>query len=344
MRTIVAIFFCVFFLRAAGQSSTASYATIDKRVKTIHAATVGALVGKLTVPYKTDREKVRSIFRWITENIAYDVVGYHNPKGAYEGLWEKALAMNVAEVNLIYNWMIVQKVLDEKVAICDGYSRLFKTLCDSAQIRCEIVLGSTRSYSDRIGLPANGRHAWNAVYLDNSWKLVDATWASGFCDSSVTRFTRNFDPFYFFTDPIQLFNNHYPDEQRWSLLRMTPSLQQFYDFPYYYKSFYDFRVLSLQPTSGVIEVSKKDMLIRFELGIADKVTGFYMAEYPYIPDGADSTAVIRETEEPGDSQLPAYTVTDGKLVCVYKVKSQKSEQVRVILNNKLILHYGIKFR
>lgn len=58
-------------------------------------------------------------------------------------------------------------VWTKKITVCDGYSRLMKTLCVSVGIPC------TRIYSDD--------HAYNACYdgTNKRWIVLDATWASG---------------------------------------------------------------------------------------------------------------------------------------------------------------------
>jgi hypothetical protein len=83
---------------------------IDKRVKSIQSNSVDSLSKKLTLPYKTQLEKVRSIFKWITENIEYDVIGYHR-KGIYTGLKESIFSDVDSLVQKEFNDNVVQKVL-----------------------------------------------------------------------------------------------------------------------------------------------------------------------------------------------------------------------------------------
>lgn len=51
-------------------------------------------------------------------------------------------------------------------AVCQGYAYAFKLLCDRAQIPCWIVTGTYGSEP----------HAWNYVWLDGNYYLVDVTW------------------------------------------------------------------------------------------------------------------------------------------------------------------------
>lgn len=52
--------------------------------------------------------------------------------------------------------------------VCEGYARAFKVLCDSANIPCVLVDGSTNNPSEN--------HMWNYVMIDGKWYAVDATW------------------------------------------------------------------------------------------------------------------------------------------------------------------------
>jgi transglutaminase/protease-like cytokinesis protein 3 len=344
----ITLFSClIFYLAAAAQTKNASFSLIDKRVKTIDFSDPDTLARKLTEPYKTDIEKVRSIFKWITENIAYDVQGYHNAKGVYDGLWELSISSNASDTYSDYNSRVVRKVLKEKKAICDGYSRLFKTLCDYSKIRCEIINGYIRWASDPIGEYTNRRHAWNAVYINNSWKLIDATWASGYCDSEVTIFTKYYSDFYFFTKPVEFFNDHYPTENKWSLLPNTPSLYQFYNFPFYYPAFYEFKIVSLNPTSGFITVTSKNRKVQFELETNDKSKYLYAYESPYQETQTNQTVKYLdslEAEGISDDYDPNYKLENKRIIYTYEIKSEKAQKLNVVYNGKLILTYGIRFR
>lgn len=66
--------------------------------------------------------------------------------------------------------------LFKKEAVCDGYSRLVKMLCDDADIDCYIVVGEVVNA---------GGHAWNLVKVDDKWYHLDVTWNDGCGDRSL---------------------------------------------------------------------------------------------------------------------------------------------------------------
>ncbi len=51
-------------------------------------------------------------------------------------------------------------------ALCEGYSRAFKLLCNKAGIECELIVGK----AEDIG------HMWNRVNIDKKLAYVDVTW------------------------------------------------------------------------------------------------------------------------------------------------------------------------
>ena len=52
-----------------------------------------------------------------------------------------------------------------KVAVCYGFSLVFKLLCDYSGINCLVIRGKTK-----------GNHAWNMVEYDGGFYHIDTTW------------------------------------------------------------------------------------------------------------------------------------------------------------------------
>ena len=56
-------------------------------------------------------------------------------------------------------------------AVCDGYAKAFKLLCDTRDIPCVIVTGMA------VQASSSEAHAWNYVQMeDGNWYAVDVTW------------------------------------------------------------------------------------------------------------------------------------------------------------------------
>ncbi len=193
---------CFFLFFLVGVTSLPGQVTdwqIDARA---HAIRLGKLdliqlTDSLTAPYSTDREKVRAIFAWITDNIAYDC----NFQNARDPLLDDADRMTDIQLRLTL-------VLKNRRALCGGYAFLFKTMCDLAEVEARVVEG--KAYGGHT--EAEG-HAWNAVRLDDHWYWLDLTWASGGCNNG--RFQRMHQETYFLAPIARMMHSHRPAEDFW---------------------------------------------------------------------------------------------------------------------------------
>jgi transglutaminase/protease-like cytokinesis protein 3 len=337
------LFFLFFLLISScciSQTAPLDYTLIDNRVTEISSCSPDTLAQNLTAVYVTDIEKVRSIFKWITENIAYDTKGYYNLNKIYHGLFQLSSSLDSATVYKNYNDNIVRKVLREKVAICDGYSRLFKTLCDYANIKSEIVTGYIRWYSDSIGEQTKRIHAWNAVQINNKWYLLDATWASGYSNAAVTNFKKEYDDYYFLTPPDKLINDHFPLDSKWTLISHPLTINEFYNQPYLFPAFRKYKIKSYKPSEGLI-VTKVGSKISFELE-----TDEHEKEIDVV-----ASLIAHPANEDFDSDTninisslltPKFTVAGDKVAYIYNIKSAETKELNVIYKGELAMRYRVR--
>lgn len=150
------------------------YRTIDNLDEII------AKTEEITSGCANDLEKVEAIHDWICRNITYDSNAYNQ-----------------------YNAGVV---FLNKRAICQGFSNLFQVMANAANIPCATAYGycsnAALSYIDEKTDVSTANHAWNLVYLDSKWHVVDTTF-------------NNSDAYQFFgTDPYSF-----------SLTRHTLSVQ-----------------------------------------------------------------------------------------------------------------------
>jgi hypothetical protein len=216
------------------------------------------------------------------------------------------------------------------MAICDGYARLFKTLCDNADVPCEIITGYARTgwNSRRTGFASN--HTWNAVYFDSSWHLLDVTWASGYVNGSGDLFTQRYDDRYFLTPPEQFVLDHYPEDVRWTLLKETPTLNEFNLSPLRFIGYLKMGIHSFVPEKGIIEASIGDS-IYFE---ASASVNQGLLE---VASGNRPIDTIWNDNEP----VP---MIGKKKSCFYRVTEKTDEWLYVICNGYVILRYKINIR
>lgn len=123
------------------------------------------LANELTADAENEGDALRSIYAWITENIAYD----------------REKAESVADAtSYVPN---PDTTLAEGKGICFDYASLAAAMLRSQGIPCRIVTGNVS--------PDNIYHAWNLVYIDgswvtasisvdpNTWTRIDLTFAAG---------------------------------------------------------------------------------------------------------------------------------------------------------------------
>lgn len=313
------------------QSRAQSFSKIDWAVQFIPATAPDSLAKKLTAPLQTELEKVRAIFRWITHHIAYRTkVNYRHALASRYNTDEPA---DTDTVFKSLNRRVAESVLQKGEAVCDGYSRLFKTLCDAAGIRSEIITGYARTNMNR-GVPFRSNHNWNAVMIDSNWHLLDVTWASGYI-SFANDFIRDFDEFYFLTPPQNFIRDHYPEDLFWTLLNNPPTLKEFNQMPFRYTGFLKRRIISYKPAPGIIEASVGDSLV-FEMETDESEKKLWVSDSAYM-DTAE-VSVYKHLPK------PVNTVDGRRISYTYVVPSEAVQWLYVILNDELVMRYRLEVK
>ena len=107
---------------------------------------LSAAVSAFVPQGKTLYEKVKSIHDYVCRTVTYDK-------------------------NASYLFSAYGALLDRR-AVCEGYAKAFKQLCDYNGIDCILVTGFAGTQ--------NENHMWNYVRMDdNRWYAVDTTWDDG---------------------------------------------------------------------------------------------------------------------------------------------------------------------
>jgi hypothetical protein len=311
-------------LRFYSQVEQTNFYAIDSKVGSIPVAKTGELAKQLALLGKTDREKVRAIFRWITEHIDYNVMPIGRGKKKPHTFYNEPDDSSVALPSL--NERVTAKVLNTGVAFCEGYSRLFKTLCDHAGIKAEVIYGYARTNNNRR-FAVN--HTWNSVYIDSTWYLLDVTWASGFV-SYGNEYIRQYNDLYFLTPPDEFIREHYPENLQWTLLKDPPVYREFAQSPFRYSGFVKAGLSNYFPAKGVIDVSVGDTVF-IELKARGEVRDFLVSESPVL-DTAQST------------KFSAPNTSGEKLVFKYNITDATGEWLYIFCNEELALRYKLNVK
>jgi hypothetical protein len=306
-----------------------SFSQIDWQAQNIDAPTVDSLAKLLTSNYNTDLEKVRSIYTWVATHIYYNTgIFTHKPSS----LRYKPDPDDTSTVWKSADEMLAQRVLKRKVAVCDGYASLFKTLCDYSGIKAECVLGYVRGGGGMTRFRTN--HTWNAVYVDSSWHLIDATWGAGYCDYQ-DNFVQRFDDYYFFPAPGDFIKDHFPEDSKWTLLDNPPVIQEFKRSPLKAKAFVKYGIAAFTPSNGLIKALPGDT-IRIELDLQDiartKTVGSSFYE-DSLPSPKSTYALLEPVAERGN-----------KIFYNYVVSTPEVAWLQVLYNKDMILQYRLEIK
>ena len=334
MKGIISIFFLLITKLSFSQKQSLNFSYIDRKVQSIEACAPDSLAQKLSASYATDVEKIRSIFRWITENIAYRTRNYLGSRKGAKHLFDEE-PEDTLSASL--NERIALEVLRKKEAVCDGYARLFKILCDHAGIRSEIITGYARTNMNRMGEQFKSNHRWNAVLVDSNWYLLDATWASGYITYSSDQFVKAYDDYYFMTPPEDFIRDHYPEDSRWTLLANPPTLREFYRTPFRHSAFAKYSILSFAPMKGIIEAAIGDT-VNVELTMA----GIDRREI--APDTLKEDVAILPQTHSSDFLSPTVGNDRGKISYRYPITTNNVEWLNIMYNDDIILRYKLNIR
>lgn len=296
---------------------------------------VASLAQSLVQDCAGSRQKVTAIFRWITDHIAYTtftkqsrqrniIISEPDDDGPLKPLNER----------------VAEMVYKRRTSFCDGYARLFTTLCDYAGIRSVIICGYANGGAGS-GKPKFGvNHYWNAVWLDGKWELLDATWASGYIDMQTGEFTRNYDDRYFLSSPEVFIRDHYPDDPRWTLLPDNKIPDEFRSSPFRQKSFAKYGFTSFYPGRGIIEAAVGDTIV-LHLEAGQQTAGVISPSLTIdstIFTHSSSWVFLQPDEQSGQKK------NSLKQQYTYPVTKADVQWLYLVFNDDVVMRYKINVR
>lgn len=165
------------------------FSSIDNAMKTLDfdssSTTIEQAANQIVSDCTSEIEKVRAIFDWVTLHVDYDNT---------------------------YSRSEAEEAFTDRLAICDGYTKLVKAMCDAVGINCSRITGvAVRDASERecVLIPGGGDnyHAWNRIVLrDGRMLLLDATWGA---TGTVSNDDKELNDKWFDTDPCYFMFSHF---------------------------------------------------------------------------------------------------------------------------------------
>lgn len=301
------------------------------------------LVNDLTNFCNSNEEKYRAIFIWISDNISYDFKTFNkNPEPEIIKCKEKEdCQIKMAKLDQ----EIIDRVLNRKIAICDGYSKLFKRMCDIANLNCAIIEGYVKNSPNHIGSMGILNHAWNMIKIDNENYFLDVTWASGYCtkndDGKLDSFVKKFNNYYWLTDSRDFTRDHFPKNALW--LNGTSLTKNYYkNQPYIEVSEMPF-LKFINPESGIINVRKGEK-IKFEFNydeLVDKIQiNTNLNKNPSIWKIVKGERILDEKAFEKQKYID-YQKTNNKYRFEYNIDDEKLKYIDILFDHNLVAKFKI---
>jgi len=266
------------------------------------------LAAYLAKPARNDLEKVRALFVWMTENIAYDSASFVSGNIRSEG--QKA-----------------DVVLRNRQAVCAGYASLFVALGKAMGLEVAFISGYAKGFSFTPGeLRERDNHHWNAVKINGVWHLLDSAWGSGSLGGNFY-FKKEFDDFYFLTPPEQLIYTHLPRNPAWQLLNQPISYIDFFNRRYVRPPFFKSQLEAVSHHNSVIFTNGE---VAISLRASDDVAVYSLLVTPknkaircQVERKGDLILIKAAIPEPGDYALNIFSSFRSKgvfkLALTYRV-------------------------
>lgn len=141
-------------------------------------------------PYRSEVQRLRAIFTWVSEKIC----------------WEEDFEGEVDS----------RRVIQSKRGCAEEYAVLVAEMCAAVGIHCEVVRGYLKSPGEvpEINIMPRSNHWWNAVIIDNEWRMIDCCLASPSNPrrgqySSAGNTQADF--WWFLTKPLEICWTHIPE-------------------------------------------------------------------------------------------------------------------------------------
>jgi hypothetical protein len=308
---LLALFLFAFSFQVDAQND---YSIVDNYVKSLGSLdtlNMGTISYTVTKKFADPKEKVRAIFDWIAYNINYDLKAGKNNDN------EKTST---------------ELVLKTRKATAVGFAGLFQDMCSVVKIRCLTVDGYAKFTTEQIIEKPDGlNHTWAVVQLGqspDSWYYVDPTWASGYADDKMTKFTKAFNADYFFADKSIFNYQHFPDNSAWLIGEGTRSSSAFFSLPLVKSAAYEYKLGKFLPANGFIKTKlSKPVAFNIKLNTTTPI------EIVSLEMGENKKKKTKTVD---------FTFSEGNLSFSHKFDMEDTYPVTVLVNNKPVLGYLVE--
>ncbi|MBI9101744.1 MAG: hypothetical protein JEY99_04975 [Spirochaetales bacterium] len=223
------------------------FSGLDEAVRGLpRAATIEETVEQLARLAGDEWERCRAVYIWMTTNIAYDTRAFFSGSRSATS---------------------PGGVFSSGKSVCQGYSELFVSLAEGLGLQAMLVSGYSKGYGYRSGQGfSRTNHAWNSVFLDDTWHLFDSTWGAGHVNGRS--FVRQYDEFWFDPHPELFLKTHLSEDPSWQLVSAPITLLDYVNSRY----------IPSYTFEGLNALAVEDQRILDGLSLSGELADFYSFE------------------------------------------------------------------
>lgn len=225
---------------------------------------IDALSYRIKNDFSNDKDKAAAAYTWIALNVSYDLKKYFSLKPSKMVFYYSE--DEYKKIKKQHHIDLAAATFKNKRGICEGYTSLYNILCSKLGLVSTKVYGYTRHDVNNIGKQDVAKnHAWNSVYYEGQWHLIDVTWAAGKALSKNT-WLSEFNNNYFDVSPEIFIKTHFPIDENWQLVDQPIEKNRFFSQPIYYSSIFENNILLSESHVGEILINSNTnkIFIHFE--------------------------------------------------------------------------------
>lgn len=247
----------------------------------------------LIISLRADWARIRAIFIWIVENIRYDTQLIPAIRGPSPNMLSSSDEDSDDDHESNFSQSIESEdelgdgeeyhetpkaVLLRRACRQHGFANLFKAMCASAGLECEIISGYLKDPNDgnELNKIPEANHSWICVKIQGYYRFIDCGLAVSSHPYNINKKT---DLFYFLTNPSKLIYTHFPTNKVHQYLRPAIPFASFALLPFATDTYFDYGIRFLDLPDGVLTIHE-DQTGEINLSIPDEMKCWGEVEIP----------------------------------------------------------------
>jgi Transglutaminase-like superfamily/SH3 domain len=174
--------------------SSCNLSLVDKSARFVNnlppsTTPAGLVQGYLCRPYRSDVQRLRAIFTWVSERIS----------------WEEDFEGN----------MNIRRVMQSKRGCTEEIAHLVVEMCTAVGVHAELIHGHLKVPGEPLDIDLLSRpnHWWNSVIVDGEWRIMDCSLANPTNPKRAQYSTirsQGAETYWFLTNPLEACYTHVP--------------------------------------------------------------------------------------------------------------------------------------